>query len=119
MAGHPPSGGRGRPEDRRGRVPRPQARGPGGPQELQQRALHDARAGVLPGRGRPGITAVLRRGQYLQHGRRRERHLESMPIQRIQRDLQAISLHAVNMPVKNYELYGRVLCGLEPNTFFI
>jgi DNA-binding IclR family transcriptional regulator len=43
----------------------------------------------------------------------------SMPIQRIQRDLQAISLHAVNMPVKNYELYGRVLCGLEPNTFFI
>jgi len=43
----------------------------------------------------------------------------SMPIQRIQRDIQAISLHAVNMPVKNYELYGRVLCGLEPNTFFI
>jgi alkylation response protein AidB-like acyl-CoA dehydrogenase len=42
----------------------------------------------------------------------------SMPIQRIQRDLQAISLHALNMPVKNYELYGRVLCGLEPNTFF-
>jgi alkylation response protein AidB-like acyl-CoA dehydrogenase len=43
----------------------------------------------------------------------------SMPVQRIQRDLQAISLHAVNMPIKNYELYGRVLCGLEPNTFFI
>jgi alkylation response protein AidB-like acyl-CoA dehydrogenase len=43
----------------------------------------------------------------------------SMPIQRIQRDLQAISLHAVNMPVKNYELYGRVLSGLEPNTFFL
>jgi alkylation response protein AidB-like acyl-CoA dehydrogenase len=43
----------------------------------------------------------------------------SMPIQRIQRDIQAISLHALNMPIKNYELYGRVLCGLEPNTFFI
>jgi alkylation response protein AidB-like acyl-CoA dehydrogenase len=43
----------------------------------------------------------------------------SMPIQRIQRDIQAISLHALNMPVKNLELYGRVLCGLEPNTFFI
>jgi alkylation response protein AidB-like acyl-CoA dehydrogenase len=43
----------------------------------------------------------------------------SMPIQRIQRDIQAINVHALNMPVKNLELYGRVLCGLEPNTFFI
>ena len=43
----------------------------------------------------------------------------SMPIQRIQRDIQDISLHALNMPVKNLELYGRVLCGLDPNTFFI
>jgi alkylation response protein AidB-like acyl-CoA dehydrogenase len=43
----------------------------------------------------------------------------SMPIQRIQRDIQAISLHALNMPIKNLELYGRILCGLEPNTFFI
>jgi alkylation response protein AidB-like acyl-CoA dehydrogenase len=43
----------------------------------------------------------------------------SMPIQRNQRDIQAISLHALNMPIKNIELYGRVLCGLEPNTFFI
>jgi alkylation response protein AidB-like acyl-CoA dehydrogenase len=43
----------------------------------------------------------------------------SMPIQRIQRDIQAINVHALNMPVKNFELYGRVLCGLEPNTFFI
>jgi alkylation response protein AidB-like acyl-CoA dehydrogenase len=43
----------------------------------------------------------------------------SMPIQRIQRDIQAISLHALNMPIKNLELYGRVLCGLESNSFFI
>lgn len=43
----------------------------------------------------------------------------SMPIQRIQRDLQAMNLHAIYLPVKNYELYGRVLCGLEPNTLFI
>ena len=27
-----------------------------------------------------------------------------MPIQRIQRDIQAISLHAPNMPIKNLEL---------------
>src|SRR5580698_7135144 len=43
----------------------------------------------------------------------------SMPIQRIQRDIQAMNVHALNVPVKNLELYGRVLCGLEPNTFFI
>lgn len=43
----------------------------------------------------------------------------SMPIQRIQRDIQVINTHALDMPIKNQELYGRVLCGLEPNTFFI
>ncbi len=43
----------------------------------------------------------------------------SMPIQRIQRDLQAMNLHAIYVPVKNYELYGRVLCGLEPNSLFV
>ncbi len=43
----------------------------------------------------------------------------SMPIQRSQRDIQVINTHALDMPIKNMELYGRVLCGLEPNTFFI
>jgi alkylation response protein AidB-like acyl-CoA dehydrogenase len=43
----------------------------------------------------------------------------SVPIQRIQRDIQAINLHALNLPANNLELYGRVLCGLEPNTFFV
>jgi alkylation response protein AidB-like acyl-CoA dehydrogenase len=43
----------------------------------------------------------------------------SVPIQRIQRDMQAVNLHALNVPIKNLELYGRILCGLEPNTFFI
>ncbi|MEV8513826.1 acyl-CoA dehydrogenase family protein [Dactylosporangium sp. NPDC051484] len=43
----------------------------------------------------------------------------SVPIQRIQRDVQAITLHALNLPANNLELYGRVLCGLEPNTFFV
>lgn len=44
---------------------------------------------------------------------------DSMPIQRIQRDVQAMNIHALNMPAKNLELYGRILCGLEPNTFFV
>jgi alkylation response protein AidB-like acyl-CoA dehydrogenase len=43
----------------------------------------------------------------------------TVPIQRIQRDVQAINLHALNLPSTNLELYGRILCGLEPNTFFI
>ena len=43
----------------------------------------------------------------------------SVPIQRIQRDVQAINLHALNNPATNLELYGRILCGLGPNTFFV
>jgi alkylation response protein AidB-like acyl-CoA dehydrogenase len=41
------------------------------------------------------------------------------PIQRITRDVQAIYLHALMHPDTNSELYGRVLCGLEPNTLYI
>jgi alkylation response protein AidB-like acyl-CoA dehydrogenase len=40
-------------------------------------------------------------------------------IQRIARDIQTISLHALMHPDTNAELYGRVLCGLEPNTLYI
>jgi alkylation response protein AidB-like acyl-CoA dehydrogenase len=43
----------------------------------------------------------------------------TQPIQRIQRDVQTINLHALNLPSTNLELYGRILCGLEPNTFFV
>jgi alkylation response protein AidB-like acyl-CoA dehydrogenase len=42
-----------------------------------------------------------------------------LPIQRIARDVQAINLHALMHPNTNAELYGRVLCGLEPNTLYI
>jgi alkylation response protein AidB-like acyl-CoA dehydrogenase len=41
----------------------------------------------------------------------------SVPIQRFQRDMQALANHAIMHPQTNVELYGRVLCGLEPNTF--
>lgn len=40
-------------------------------------------------------------------------------IQRIARDIQAVSLHALMHPNTNSELYGRVLCGLEPNTLYV
>jgi alkylation response protein AidB-like acyl-CoA dehydrogenase len=39
-----------------------------------------------------------------------------VPIQRFQRDMQALANHAIMHPQTTVELYGRVLCGLEPNT---
>ncbi len=42
-----------------------------------------------------------------------------VPMQRISRDVQAINLHALMHPDTNSELYGRILCGLEPNTLYI
>lgn len=39
-----------------------------------------------------------------------------VPIQRFQRDIQALANHAVMLPSTNVELYGRVLCGLPPHS---
>jgi alkylation response protein AidB-like acyl-CoA dehydrogenase len=41
---------------------------------------------------------------------------QHVPIQRYQRDVQALANHALMHPQTAIELYGRVLCGLEPNT---
>lgn len=38
------------------------------------------------------------------------------PMQRIERDIQALNLNSVLHPNSNLETYGRILCGLEPNT---
>jgi len=43
----------------------------------------------------------------------------SVPMQRIERDIQTINLHGIMHPNTNLETYGRVLCGLEPNTVFL
>lgn len=43
----------------------------------------------------------------------------SVPMQRIERDVQTVNLHAILHPNTNLELYGRILCGLEPNTLYI
>jgi alkylation response protein AidB-like acyl-CoA dehydrogenase len=42
-----------------------------------------------------------------------------IPMQRIARDIQAVNLHALMNPNTNAELYGRVLCGFEPNTLYV
>jgi alkylation response protein AidB-like acyl-CoA dehydrogenase len=39
-----------------------------------------------------------------------------VPIQRLQRDMQALANHAIMHPQTTTETYGRVLCGLAPNT---
>ena len=39
-----------------------------------------------------------------------------VPIQRFQRDIQALANHAIMSPLNTTELYGRVLVGLEPNS---
>ncbi|WP_335936521.1 acyl-CoA dehydrogenase family protein [Streptomyces sp. PTD5-9] len=44
---------------------------------------------------------------------------QDVPIQRVVRDIQAVNLHALMNPNTNAELYGRVLCGQEPNTLYI
>ena len=41
---------------------------------------------------------------------------QDVPIQRFQRDIQALSNHGLLSPSTTTELYGRILCGLEPNT---
>jgi len=42
-----------------------------------------------------------------------------VPMQRIVRDIQTVNLHAILHPNTNLELYGRVVCGLGPNTNYI
>ncbi|WP_092627042.1 acyl-CoA dehydrogenase family protein [Actinopolyspora mzabensis] len=42
-----------------------------------------------------------------------------VPIQRTARDLHALNQHPLINAVMGNELYGRVLCGLEPNTSYI
>ena len=42
--------------------------------------------------------------------------LRDVPMSRIHRDMQALTLHALILPSTNVELYGRSLVGLPPNT---
>ncbi|MFV2013457.1 MULTISPECIES: acyl-CoA dehydrogenase family protein [unclassified Micromonospora] len=42
-----------------------------------------------------------------------------VPIQRIERDVKALNLHAIMHPDTNFDLYGRMVCGLEPNTQYL
>lgn len=41
------------------------------------------------------------------------------PLQRVLRDMQVISVHSLLLPSTNAEVYGRVLCGLDPGSPFL
>ena len=43
----------------------------------------------------------------------------NQPIQRIARDVNAVTMHALMHPDTNAELYGRILCGQEPDSLYI
>lgn len=43
----------------------------------------------------------------------------SVPIQRIERDIKALNLHGIMHPDTNFELYGRLTCGLPSNTQYL
>jgi 3-hydroxy-9,10-secoandrosta-1,3,5(10)-triene-9,17-dione monooxygenase len=43
----------------------------------------------------------------------------AVPIQRVERDIQSLNLNGIMHPNTYAETYGRVLCGLAPNTTFI
>jgi hypothetical protein len=42
-----------------------------------------------------------------------------VPIQRYFRDISALALHALLLPSTHYEVRGRVLCGLDPDSVFL
>jgi 3-hydroxy-9,10-secoandrosta-1,3,5(10)-triene-9,17-dione monooxygenase len=44
---------------------------------------------------------------------------DEVPIQRIQRNMHVLTMHALVNPDTNIELYGRNLCGLGPNTSYL
>jgi alkylation response protein AidB-like acyl-CoA dehydrogenase len=44
---------------------------------------------------------------------------QHVPIQRFQRDIQALANHAIMHAPTGNEIYGRVLCGLQPHTLIV
>jgi alkylation response protein AidB-like acyl-CoA dehydrogenase len=84
----------------------------GAPWTLEERALARADLGAVSRLGKEAVdilnTASGGSSIYT-----------TVPIQRIARDIQAVNMHALMHPDTNAELYGRILCGLPPNTLYI
>jgi alkylation response protein AidB-like acyl-CoA dehydrogenase len=85
---------------------------PDGEYTLADRALLRAHAAHATALARDAVDVLYRASgaSAIQGG---------VPIQRYQRDIQALANHAFLSDATSLELLGRITCGLEPNTVFI
>ncbi|HEU4690570.1 MAG TPA: acyl-CoA dehydrogenase family protein [Vicinamibacterales bacterium] len=81
----------------------------GGPMSLDARVKSRAHIAYAMGLARQSVDTLF----YASGASSIQTH---MPIQRFQRDVQALANHAIMHTQTALELYGRVLCGLAPNT---
>jgi len=82
---------------------------PDGPLSMQTRVKARAHVAYATGLARQTVDLLF-------HGSGASAIQSHVPIQRFQRDMQALANHAVMHAPTGIELYGRVLCGLAPNT---
>jgi alkylation response protein AidB-like acyl-CoA dehydrogenase len=82
---------------------------PGGPMSVAARVKARAHVSYATGLAREAVDTLF----YASGASSIQVHV---PIQRFQRDMQALSNHGIMLPSTTVELYGRILCGLEPNT---
>ncbi len=81
----------------------------GGPMSLDARVKSRAHIAFAMGLARQSVDTLF----YASGASSIQTHA---PIQRFQRDVQALANHAIMHTQTALELYGRVLCGLPPNT---
>ena len=81
----------------------------GGPMSLDSRVKSRAHIAYAMGLARQSVDTLF----YASGASSIQTHV---PIQRFQRDVQALANHAIMHTQTALELYGRVLCGLPPNT---
>jgi 3-hydroxy-9,10-secoandrosta-1,3,5(10)-triene-9,17-dione monooxygenase len=81
----------------------------GGPMSLDARVKSRAHIAYAMGLARQSVDTLF----YASGASSIQTHV---PIQRFQRDVQALANHAIMHTQTALELYGRVLCGLPPNT---
>lgn len=88
------------------------AKGPGEPWSLQERALVRLDMGAACQRAKEAVDTF-------NNASGATSVYQDVPIQRIERDVQTLNLHGIMHPETNLELYGRILCGLAPNTPYL
>ena len=82
---------------------------PGGPMSMEARVKSRAHISYATGLAREAVDTLF-------YASGASSIQSQVPIQRFQRDMQALANHAIMHAPTAMELYGRVLCGLEPNT---